>query len=158
MSVYAVPDEARPRYTAIPLEASWLKASVDAGEVPALVDGRPDTFWTTAGPQRSGEAIEVDLPAPVVLGRVELLLGRRPNRFANKLHLLASEDGVSWRRLRVVPGRPPVEEQALALKDASQVLLPEPARVRSIRLEQTGTSQRVWSVAELKLWAVAETP
>src|SRR5262249_47794905 len=119
MSVYAVPDTLRPRYTPVPLEAAWLKASVNAAALPALVDGRTDTYWTTAGPQQSGEWIEIDLPAPVVLGRAELALGRRPFRYGSKLHLLVSDDGVEWRRLRVVPGRPPLEEQARPLKEAS---------------------------------------
>jgi hypothetical protein len=156
MSVYAVPDEVRPRYEPIPVRAEWLKASVNDAALPDLIDGQLDTYWTTAGPQRSGEWIEVTLPAPVILGRVELLLGGRPFRYASKLHLLVSEDGVSWRRLRVVPGRPPIEEQARPLKNASQVLLPEPARAKAIRIEQTGTSDRVWGVAELKLSALAK--
>jgi 4-amino-4-deoxy-L-arabinose transferase-like glycosyltransferase len=154
MSVYAVPDSARPRYAPVPLEAAWLKASVNAAALPALVDGQTDTYWATTGPQQSAEWIELDLPAAVELGRVELALGRRPFRYGSKLHLLVSDDGVEWRRLRVVPGRPPIEEQARPLKEASQVLLPEPARARKIRIEQTGKSDRVWSIAELRVSAI----
>src|SRR5262249_14774704 len=157
MSVYAVPDTVRSRYTPVPLEAGWLKASSNVATLPALVDGQTDTYWATTGPHQSADWVELDLPAPVVLGRVELALGRRPFRYGSKLHLLVSDDGVEWRRLRVVPGRPPVEEQARPLKEASQVLLPEPSRTRRIRIEQTGKSDRVWSIAELRGFALADT-
>src|SRR5262249_41782409 len=131
-----------PRYTPVPLEAAWLKASVNAAALPALVDGRTDTYWTTTGPQLAGETIDIDLPAPVVLGRVELALGRRPFRYGSKLRLLVSDDGVEWRRLRVVPGRPPLEEQARPPQEAGQVLLPRPSPGRKIRVGQDGQGGR----------------
>jgi hypothetical protein len=154
MSVYLVPEALRPRFRAVTLEASWLSASENASELPNLLDGQPTTYWTTSAPQRPGSWIEVGLPAPVVLGRIELELGRRPPRSAAALRLLVSEDGLAFRPLDAAAARPPADAQSARPVEPSQVLVFPPTSARAVRLEQTGTSARRWGVAELRLLAL----
>ncbi len=44
------------------------------------------------------------MPLPVRLGRVELLLGYRPNRAGRRLRVFVSDDGASWRLILSAPG------------------------------------------------------
>jgi hypothetical protein len=96
--------------------------------------------------------VQVDLAAPVVLARAEMVLGRRSQRYGRDLHLLVSEDGAAWTRVRVAPGRPPLEEQGD--RRPSDVLLFEPARARALRLVQMSYGERRWGFAELCLDAL----
>jgi hypothetical protein len=143
---------------AVPLTGARYSGASQAGDLPLLADGRLETAWVAAGPQRPGEWIQVELPAPVLLTRVDLLLGPRPLRYGRNLHLLLSEDGSSWTRVRVAAGRPPVESQTLRGEGPSQVLWVEPRRVRAIRIEQAGTAERRWGIAELRLYARPARP
>jgi hypothetical protein len=159
IALYAVPSEARQSYREIPVEAHWLRASANPDQLPALVDDRTETSWQTAESQRPGDFVEVDLPAPVLLGRVELVLGFRPLqqalRYARGLDLLVSTDGASWQRVRTVDGRPPVEEQLQAGREPSQVMiLIQPLAVRAVRVVQTARDERRWGFATLRLSAV----
>jgi hypothetical protein len=154
MSVYLVPEALRPRFQAVTLDASWLSASENGSDLPNLLDGRPTTYWTTSAPQRPGSWIEVGLPAPVVLGRIELELGRRPQRSAAALRLLVSDDGLAFRTIEAAAARAPVDAQSARPVEPSQVLVFPPTSARALRLEQTGTSERRWGVSELRLLAL----
>jgi Dolichyl-phosphate-mannose-protein mannosyltransferase len=140
------------------LQLTWarLSASSASEAVPALADGRLDTLWSTDGPQRPGDWVQLDLPRPVRLTRVDLLLGRKPLRYGRNLHLLVTADGVAWERVRVASGRPPIEEQRLRGEGASQVLWIEAREVRGVRVLQAGSADRPWAVAELRLFVEPE--
>ena len=147
--VYSVPGGARPRYARFPLARARLTASEGADLLELTRDGRVDTDWHTTTPQHPGQWLQVDLPEAVVLARLELALGLRAQRRGRVLHLLVTEEGESWRRVRAAAGRGPVEEQAM--DGMSEVFLVEPVRVRGLRLEQRGRSERRWGIAELRL-------
>ena len=156
IGIYRAPAWLQARAVAVPLAQARLSGSSRAEDLPLLIDGRLETAWVAGDAQRPGEWIQVDLPEPVMLTRVELLLGPHPLRYGRNLHLLVSEDAASWTRVRVAAGRPPVEEQSLRGEGASQVLWIEPRRVRSLRIVQAGTADRRWGIAELRL--AAERP
>jgi hypothetical protein len=149
VAVYAVPDAARPPYSPFPLARARLTASEGADTLELMRDGRLDTDWHTDGPQRPGQWVQVDLPEEVVLGRLELALGRRVQRHGRDLHLMVTEDGKEWRRVRAAAGRAPVDEQPA--DGASEVFIVEPVRVRGVRLEQMGRDDRRWAIAEVRL-------
>ena len=152
--VYSVPDSARPRYAPFPLARAQLTASEGADMLDRMRDGRLDTDWHTTARQHPGQWLQVDLPEAVVLARVELALGRRGQRHGRDLHLMVTQDGQDWRRVRAAAGRAPVEEQAA--DGASEVFLVEPVRVRGLRLEQMGRGERRWGIAELRLDTLPE--
>jgi len=87
----------------------------------------------------------------VEVRRVDLAVGRRPSRRGALLRVYA-DDGGGWRRVRVVPGRPPVEEQEAAGGGVVQVLILEPVRARALRIVQDGEDEHRWSVASLTVY------
>jgi hypothetical protein len=139
----------------VDLSRARLRAFSRPEDVPLLADGRLDTAWVADGPQSPGQWVEVELPAPVLLARVDLLLGAKPLRYGRNLHLFVSEDGTTWARVRVAAGRPAVEAQSLRGEGASQPLWIEPVRARAVRIVQEGSSDRRWAIAELRLFASA---
>ena len=152
--IYSVPDGARPRYSPFPLARARLSASEAADSLERIRDGRLDTDWHTAAPQHPGQWLQVDLPEAVVLGRLEVGLGRRAQRGGRDLHLMVTEDGQEWRRVRAASGRASVDEQPA--DGASDVFIVEPVRVRGLRLEQMGRSEKRWGIAELRLDTLPE--
>jgi Dolichyl-phosphate-mannose-protein mannosyltransferase/F5/8 type C domain len=138
------------RFRRLDLDRRWVTTSESTEAASALVDGDPSTAWRTEAAQRPGTWIEIRLPSASVVARIETrLAGRR--QFARNLHLYVTEDGHQWRRIAVMQGRPPVDEQ---VGEASQLLLFEPIRVCGLRLVQVGERERPWAVAELSIWAL----
>jgi len=157
LRLYSIPEILRPRYERILLDLSWLAASESVEKLPNLIDGRLSTYWGTAGPQRPGNWIQVQLPKPFVLARVELSLGGRPLRNARRLRLEGRTDK-AWIEIPYVMGRPGVREQFLGEGGATQVLLIPPTPLRGVRLFQTGRRVRPWSIAELRLDTLRAAP
>jgi 4-amino-4-deoxy-L-arabinose transferase-like glycosyltransferase len=146
------PARDRPVFRRVSLEGARLRASSGAGALAALTDGRLDTYWATESPGPAPEWIEVELPAPVRLGRLELRLGRRAPRWGRRIHLSTSDDGVRWRPLVAAPGRPLVDDQpGLEEGGASQVFLVEPTSTRFLRVAASSAPGKRWGMAELEL-------
>ncbi len=148
--VRLVPAEQRPRLVPVSLEGARFKASQNADALPALRDGRLDTRWEAAPRRGHEEFVRVDLPAPALVGRIELALGDRPDAASRGVVVSLSEDGVHWRRLRPLPGRPGEGQ----LGAASRLLLFEPIPARAVRIITTGRG-RPWAIAELRIDAVS---
>jgi hypothetical protein len=149
IEVLEVPPTRRPAYHPVTLDAGWLTASGNPDRLPALCDGRPETWWHTDGPQGPGDFLAVRLPSPVSLARVVLDLAE--DRFAARELLVETLDaGGRWVRASVVQGRAPVDAQVA--QPHSQVFLLEPPVLTSaVRLVQTRNTARRWGVAELHL-------
>jgi hypothetical protein len=152
--VFLVPAELRPRYQPVQLERGWLSASENEALLPALLDEDPATAWSTDGPQRPGSWVQVDLPQPLLLGRVELGLGNRPERLGRDTHLLITQDGRVWNRIPAYSGRPPLEAQDPGQGERSDAFIIEPSRARGVRLVQMGQGDRRWGFARLRLDAL----
>lgn len=144
----------RPVYESVRLRDEWLRASEGADSLGVIHDGDLATAWRTRGNQRPGDFLQVDLPEPRRLGRIELVMGRQTRLFPRNIHVLVTRDGREWRRVPVVQGRPPVADQVAAAGPPSDVLLVEPVAVRGVRLVQVGERARPWAVAELRLDAL----
>jgi hypothetical protein len=157
IAVFAADAGERPHLRAVALDAARLRVSENAAMVPAMFDDDPATAWTTAGAQAPGQWIEVDLGGARDVRRVDLAVGNRPNRRGALLRVFA-DDGSGWRRVRVAPGRPPVEEQPMDERGVTQVLVLEPARARALRIVQEGTDTHRWAVARLQVIAAEEGP
>jgi hypothetical protein len=138
----------------VDVSAARLAASENPDALDALRDQDERSAWSTARPQQPGQWVELELDEPVLLGRVELVLGNRPQRRPRELRLLVSADGGAWSEVRALPGRPAPDRQVG--RRPSDVLLFEPVRVRRLRLVQQGFARRRWGIAELRLDAVGE--
>jgi hypothetical protein len=157
IAVYAVPAALRPVYDPIPLAAAALSSSEGPEGLGALVDGRADPSWRSAGPQQVGDWIAADLGQEITLARVELLLGDDPKYSARELRVLVSTDGLDFREARALPGR--ADDQRARLQEPSQVfLMSPPVRARVVRLALTRRGPRRWGVAELKVFGLAGAP
>jgi 4-amino-4-deoxy-L-arabinose transferase-like glycosyltransferase len=150
LPIDVVASRTSPASTPLPLRAEWIRVSENSEQVAALLDGDLRTEWRTLERrQRPGAWLELTLPALATVQAVELALGAKPRHAGQNLHLLVSDGGGSWHRLRVLHGRPPVEEQLARLKGASQVLAFDAVPVRAIRLLQVGRGRTPWGIAEL---------
>jgi hypothetical protein len=142
----------------VPLRPDQLLANKSPEQLPALVDGDTRTFWSTRGPQRPGDWLEVDLRGPATISRVELVLGPRTRRFARALQLFVRPADCSgeWRRVGFQQGRPAVGEQVA--RPRSQLLLLSPVRACGLRLVQTGSRGKPWGAAELRVGGPPAAP
>jgi hypothetical protein len=126
-----------------------LRASENLEMLPLLADGDPETGWETAAAQRPGAWIEARLPSPRILDQIELGLGAHPRRYGRRLRVSVTTDGLAWKKVAVVNGRPPFR---LQLGERSQVLvLVKPTRASALRITLGGRSARRWGVAELNV-------
>ena len=157
LAVFRVPESRLPRYRRLDLSAARLSASENPADLDWLRDGSEDTQWSTENQQKQDAWIEVDLGAPVLLGRIELELGPRRNRWGRALRVFVSDDGKAWRAVPAAPGRGPVDEQPGTGTRPSQVLILAPACVRGLRIVQEGRAERRWAIAELHLEAMEPT-
>jgi hypothetical protein len=159
IGVFLVPESRRARARPVSLQHAALAASSGPAALPLAVDGRLDTYWRTD--ERGGEDdwVQIDLPQPAALGRVELLLGQRPNRAARRLRVLVSDDGRVWRGVAAIQGRPEPEEQVASPEGgASQLLLFEPVPTRHVRVVGSSRLRQRWGFAEISLGALEGEP
>lgn len=153
-----VPAGAQARYVDVPWSQAHLAASDNASALPALTDGRLDTFWDSALHAGATPYVEVTFSEPVQLARVELLLGTRPFDAGRRLRLAASLDGTTFEALESARGRPAIRKQLGAGDDLSEVLLCAPTRLRALRIERPVEAAAPfprWSIAELRVQRLA---
>ena len=154
-SLVVAESQTRRRLQPVTLAPADVSASENPGRVADMLDGRLDTRWESAAPQAPGVTLEVRLGEPRALGGVELVLGDRPRHYAANVHVFVLGPDLSWTRVRVAEGRPPLDEQ---LGEPSQLLLFPTTETRGLRLVQAGRRVRPWSVAELRLLEEAGGP
>ena len=152
LTVWRVPPSARPARRALRLEPGWLSASESTAEVPQVVDGRDDTWWRTEGVQRPGDWLQLTLPVPAWIDRIELDVDGIGRLGARELKLLASADGLVFVEAATRPGRPRLDDQRVEGKTHSQVLLlTPPVAARVVRLVLSRPGAHRWGVAELRV-------
>jgi hypothetical protein len=152
ITVWRVPPSVRPVRRPLRLDPRWLSASENAAELPQAADGRVDTWWRTESVQRPGDWLQVTLPEPVRLARIELDVDGNGRMAARELKLLVSTDGREFVETATRPGRPPLDDQRVEGKTHSQVLLPtSPVDARAFRLVLTRPGAHRWGVAELRV-------
>jgi hypothetical protein len=146
------------RATYQPLDLSRARVTSSApGVEGALVDGNSRTLWQTPGALEGTEWIEVDLPAPAPVCRVDLAVPRPP-RYDPELALDVQHENGTWQPALTASGRPPLAEQAAHGHPLGQRLVLEAGRVRAFRVRQTGRRADPWSVSELRADACPSAP
>jgi hypothetical protein len=153
--LYRVPAGEGNRYQPVPLTPAMASASSNNADSGKAVDGRRDTVWVTASSQDGREWFQLVWPSPMRVGRVELRLGTKPNRYGASLRVAVTTDGEGWTGIPSASARPPVPEQiGRDSGDASQVVVLEPTLTRGIRISQGGVAPRQWGFAEIEVGAV----
>jgi len=118
-----------------------LTASNTGGdEAPArMIDGQLNTRWTTGAEQKPGQWIQIDLGASQPLKQLDI--NSNGDDYARGYELQASDDGATWDK--VTEGQ----------NTSSYLKLPLGGRsARFLRLIQTGTAPRWWSIAEISVF------
>jgi len=152
ITVWRVPASVHPVRRRLRLEPTWLSASGNLAELPQAVDGRDDTWWRTETVQRPGDWLQVTLPEPVRLDRIELDVDGNGRAGARELKVLVSADVRQFVEAPMRPGRPALDEQRVEGKTHSQVLLlTPPVDARAFRLVLTRPGAHRWGVAELRV-------
>ena len=142
---------------AVPLApARWKIEASDGRTTERLaVDGRLDTRWGSAAPQRPEMTYTVELPEPTDVSWVRIRMGHLGNDRARSLAFATSVDGTRWKREelpRVVDGifwrdGIPVENS-----NGDVDLWVDERRVRFVRLVNLGRDSHFdWSIAELEI-------
>jgi hypothetical protein len=145
--------------TRIDLRDARLDASENTGRLTLIVDGDAGTRWETQETQRPGMWVEVALKAPVVIDRIELTLGGRPNQWGRHLEVALSQDGRDWTPAKTTLGRATVSEQVSGDRGHSQVLiLSTPALARVVRVRLTGDGPPRWGFAEIEIYSSPTSP
>jgi hypothetical protein len=109
LTLWRVP--ASPSRRRVALEAAWLTASASPADLSQACDGRDDTWWRTESVQRPGDWLQVTLPAPRRLDRIELDVDGDGRLGARELQLIVSSEGGSFVPAATLPGRPPLDDQ-----------------------------------------------
>jgi hypothetical protein len=151
------------RFTRRPLGGSrlaregWrLTGGPGSGSGSAALDGRLETRWSTGRPQRPGDWLQVDLPAPALVAGVDLELGGFTTDYPRGVAVEVTREDGSWTRLpaEVVLAGPLVWAGTHVLRDGVErvALRFPPVRTGAVRVVQTGEDPVFdWSVAELHL-------
>jgi Dolichyl-phosphate-mannose-protein mannosyltransferase len=147
--VFAVPETLRPRYERLDLAGARFSASQADNELDRLRDGDVVTAWRTHGDQSPGDWVQIDLPEPRVLGRIEIVPPPDdPEEAADELQVFVTEGRPKLSRCPTLPGRPSFSQQR---PPVSQVFLFPGVRAVSIRLVQVGRRARPWAISELRI-------
>jgi 4-amino-4-deoxy-L-arabinose transferase-like glycosyltransferase len=153
--LFQIPESLRLTYRTVPLDGAALSGSANSDQSANVVDGRLETSWSTEGPQRPSDWFQILLPRRVRLGRIEMLLGDKPQRAARGVRVAVTDDGTSWTWIASANARPAVEEQLdRDSGGASQLLVIEPVWTRGVRLRAGAFGDRPWGFADLRLESV----
>jgi mono/diheme cytochrome c family protein len=118
----------------------WKITASENGETAALVaDGKTDTRWQTAGDQKNGQWIQVELPQEATIGGIRLDQWKAQGDYPKSYKVEGSLDGRKWTSVGQVNGLPGVSEFYFA-----------PAKVRFVKVTLAGAQKgKPWSIYEL---------
>ncbi|WP_156885787.1 discoidin domain-containing protein [Massilia niastensis] len=134
----AVPAPPSPVDPYLP-RAGW-KVSASSGDATGnMLDGNPNTRWTSGQQQVPGQWIVVDLQAAKTFDSVFLNAGNGGD-YPHGYKVQVSDDGQAW--VDVADGNEPGQTTAISFARRT---------ARYLRIEQLGTSGSWWSITELKL-------
>jgi hypothetical protein len=113
-------------------------------------------IWSTRGPIRGGEWIEIALPKASPIGRVEVFLGNEPWKRPPKLAIAAGPSPGEEVDVRAVPDLPGLRDLLGLGHPESEGFVIAPAPVLSLRITQTAEGDLPWAVSGIRLEACRE--
>jgi hypothetical protein len=133
------------------LAVAAIATTTNVPDINAVLDGDLETRWHSPS-QRGGETITIDLGRPQSVAAIELCLGAYPGQYPRVLVVESSVDGVGW--APVSNGGTALETYDAAVRAPREVPVTLPVHregVRFLRLRQTGTDPRGWTIVELRI-------
>jgi hypothetical protein len=132
-----------------------VQASHQRSREPNLFDGDIDTRWLTGVYQDGSEWIEITLPHPTDVARVQILTSPRSQLSYPRGLAIESVDAAGATRTLFEGSIVDRFVEAVALNEQqAPVNIDLPAnQTRTLRIRQTGHATVWWVVDELKLWA-----
>jgi endo-1,3(4)-beta-glucanase len=107
-------------------------------QVANMLDGAPGTRWSSGQTQKPGQWVQIDLKSLTTFDTLFINAGSTGD-YATTQEIYLSADGTSWNK---------VNESAGA---ASLVLSLGTQKARYVKIVNTGSSDRWWSITEVKL-------
>src|SRR5580765_2087940 len=147
-----------PNLALLDPKAFGIRASHEPSRLPLIFDGNLDTRWLTGERQAGTEWVEVRLPRPAHLRRLEIVGGGRSVLdYPQRLRIDSTDStGVSQVLFDDSIVDPYVESVAFNDLHPSVALdLPRNQTV-VLRIQQTGRGADWWSIYELKIWEQKE--
>ena len=127
--------------------------SASAGKAPAerANDGNLDTAWSSAK-DTADVVFTIELEETGAVGQIVLVLAQYAADFPARLKIDVSADGSQWNAVSDGSGALPAFYAGIRHPKEVPVVFPIGREgVRFVRLQQTGTSTRDWSIAELRV-------
>ncbi|MEV0387192.1 discoidin domain-containing protein [Nonomuraea sp. NPDC050643] len=123
--------------------AQWTATASGGTAAAAMIDGNLASRWTTNADQASGEWVRLDLGARMTINHVALDTQKNTtseNDFPRAYTVRLSDDGSTWRQVATGTGT----------VKATNISFPAAAG-RYIRIDQTGTGDKWWSIGEMSV-------
>ncbi len=124
-------------------KAVWRVTTSEKPEDAArTIDGKTETGWQTAGDQKPGQWIQIELPQETTLNGLRLDQWKSPDDWPKRYRMDVSLDGTKWTRVEERSGMPGVTENFFT-----------PTSARFVKVTLTGAQRgKRWSVYELDLF------
>jgi hypothetical protein len=151
---YALPQtraSAPPPPAGSRLAVAAIATTTNVPDINAVLDGDLQTRWHSPS-QRGGETITIDLGRPQSVAAIELCLGAYPGQYPRVLVVESSADGIGW--APVSNGGTALETYDAAVRSPREVPITLPVHrdgIRFLRLRQTATDTRGWTIVELRV-------
>jgi hypothetical protein len=133
-----------------------ISIAADPRDIARVHDGNVASAWESAGPQRGGEQLVVDLGQERPVSGLSLSVGEHWGQWPRALKVELSLDGAGWRAAWSGDGLAPTVAGALRRPRAVPVEVALSGTARFVRVTQTGRSAKeVWAVSEVEVFGPA---
>jgi hypothetical protein len=135
-----------------------VRASHQPSRVPLMFDGNPDTRWMTGARQTGTEWVEVRLPRPIDVRRIEIVGGGRTVLDYPRHLRIDATDATGVPQSVFDDGVVEQYVESVAFDDLHPSIALDLPRNQTVvlRLQQTGRGANWWSIHELKIWEQKE--
>ncbi|XEC92488.1 discoidin domain-containing protein [Paenibacillus tarimensis] len=128
--------------------ANWTATATDVspwGDVPGnMLDGNPDTRYSSGTGQYDGLSFTVDMGQTETFNKLVIDSGSGSNDYARSSDIFVSTDGTNWTKVISVTGTGPLQEITFQAQTA-----------RYIKVVCTGNEGYWWSIAEFDVYQTA---
>ncbi|WP_405063095.1 discoidin domain-containing protein [Kribbella sp. NBC_01505] len=127
--------------TPVSLAGATATASVNGTEAGLAIDADGSSVWSSKTAQAPGQSIQVDLGSRQLFRQIALDSGGQLGEFAGTWNVATSNDGTHWSK--PVSGTSTGQLTTVTVK---------PSYARYVRITSNGTSDHVWSLADLRIY------
>lgn len=125
---------------------AWkLTASHGTKDLPAAIDGKANTRYTSKAEQAPGMWLQIEFPEETAIGSIVLDSAASPRDFPAAYEVHVSGDGRDWGKKALAKGK--------GIDAVTRIELPEGTKARFVKITQTGRKSRLfWSIHELQVY------